>query len=605
MANEDSPLFILGISQIETQKVVHDSNQIVGFTPGSFDYTKLDFSENRSKQWNDPEKLKILREALAAKNQVSHMQMEDRDEIEQIPKFPSRNITPPPQKLNHLDFPNPLMFGSTDAAANIAQAVVVQQQSEKTAPTEFRDEFDDFSTPPSVGLLKKMRLDTDSLIDHSKPRVSLDKDKVVPNIEMRDTDKAPTALEEKLSLSKSDLDEIKSYVRTYVDMKFNDLQKLMVDRYTGLLGVVKEGFDSFGKVAQYPVHESEKGNPIIEVDSPQSFNEHTTDAKSYNVVDAAGQSSKLGVNKGETEESLKENIKHACLESGNTLPVSVADDFSEQHVEALISALKRYMRAMGWTIDDIIGISPEVCMHKSHIEEECMPTSHNINRPYAEDLFLKFSVWMSAGLYNPHATKKGKDEYYTAKHANLKPTLDFVVAHPVKKVGFITWRNQVTVGMMRKKAKMDTISEYRYTTVNCIFMNYIHDTYTHYHQSHSEIDLSSHIENIRSMKVASVERSIYEIMQGLCISGGIPWNLIDEVYVPINYKAYAEFLSDRHQIPSSEFDSKKHRTRYASLLWDYCVNKACTGYVSDNQDSPRPKRTFIRSEDTDMIDVEP
>ncbi|PHT51223.1 hypothetical protein CQW23_10970 [Capsicum baccatum] len=89
---------------------------------------------------------------------------------------------------------------------------------------------------------------------------------------------------------------------------------------------------------------------------------------------------------------------------------------------------------------------------------------------------------------------------------------------------------------LRKKAKMDTTSEYRYTTVNCVFMNYIHDTYTHYHRSYSEIDLSWHVENIRSMKVASVERSICEIMQGLCISVGIPWHLIDEVYVPINCK---------------------------------------------------------------------
>ncbi|KAM3322803.1 hypothetical protein P3S67_003954 [Capsicum chacoense] len=56
---------------------------------------------------------------------------------------------------------------------------------------------------------------------------------------------------------------------------------------------------------------------------------------------------------------------------------------------------------------------------------------------------------------------------------------------------------------------------------------------------------------------------------------------------------------------SSEFDPNKHRTRYTSLLWDYDVNKACTRYVSDNQDPPRPKRTFIQSEDTKMIDVEP
>ncbi|KAM3320721.1 hypothetical protein P3S67_007923 [Capsicum chacoense] len=202
------------------------------------------------------------------------------------------------------------------------------------------------------------------------------------------------------------------------------------------------------------------------------------------------------------------------------------------------------------------------------------------------------------------------------------------------------------------------------------------------------------------MKVASVETSICEIMQGLCIPVGIPWHLIDEVHVPINCKGlshwvlavivlkercirvydsmkghrghadeikklaemlstyltifdffekkdrtdwslldaykeksnqhafdihivegivqqssdtldcglfvatYAEFLSDRHQIPSLEFDLKKHCTRYASLLWDYGVNKVCTGYVSDNDYLPRPKRTFIQSEDTEMIDVE-
>ncbi|PHT45193.1 hypothetical protein CQW23_14351 [Capsicum baccatum] len=69
--------------------------------------------------------------------------------------------------------------------------------------------------------------------------------------------------------------------------------------------------------------------------------------------------------------------------------------------------------------------------------------------------------------------------------------------------------------------------------------------------------------------------------------------------------SYAEYLSDRNQIPSSEFDPEKHRTRYASLLWDYGVNKACNGYVRDNHDPPGPKCIFIPSEDTKTIDVEP
>ncbi|KAF3648973.1 hypothetical protein FXO37_19190 [Capsicum annuum] len=114
-----------------------------------------------------------------------------------------------------------------------------------------------------------------SSIDRSEPRVSLDKDKVVPNVKMKNADKSSVAGEEKLSLSNSDLDDIKSYIKTYI--------------------------------AQYPVHEGEKGVPNREWDSPQSLNEHKTDAKSDNVVHDAGQSSKVGGNEGAAEECLKES----------------------------------------------------------------------------------------------------------------------------------------------------------------------------------------------------------------------------------------------------------------------------------------------------------
>ncbi|PHU24507.1 hypothetical protein BC332_09614 [Capsicum chinense] len=360
-------------------------------------------------------------------------------------KLVYRNITPSPQELNHLDLPNFLMFGSTNDVVNVAQAVAVQQQSERTAPTEFGDEFDDFSTPSSVGLLKKMRLDTDSSTDRSEPRVSLNKDKVVPNVEMKDADKASVASEEKLSLSKSDLDEIKSYVRTYV--------------------------------AQDPAHESEKGNPNIEVDPPQSDNEHTTDAKNYNVVDAADQSSKLGVNEEATEESVKEDeSSYADKLQEDDRHITDAEE-SEEALHNTDEDLSKFItlyvppsRAIyptGINYEDAATI--DTCDRQGNIDSQCyisdndiaaisqvpvyktnlkyvrkltskrnrQPSKvyqspfvsvfdfgskakeviqshkklkypfegHNINGPYAEDLFSKFSVWMSVGLYNPHATK--------------------------------------------------------------------------------------------------------------------------------------------------------------------------------------------------------
>ncbi|PHT42807.1 hypothetical protein CQW23_16832 [Capsicum baccatum] len=70
-------------------------------------------------------------------------------------------------------------------------------------------------------------------------------------------------------------------------------------------------------------------------------------------------------------QELPDYLRYVFVESRNIHPER-ADDLSEQHVEALISALRRYKRAMGWTIDDIIGDSPKKC--RSHLEEDRMPT---------------------------------------------------------------------------------------------------------------------------------------------------------------------------------------------------------------------------------------
>ncbi|KAM3302178.1 hypothetical protein P3S67_016680 [Capsicum chacoense] len=273
---------------------------------------------------------------------------------------------------------------------------------------------------------------------------------------MGDADKAPAASEEKLSLSKSDLDEIKSYVRTYV--------------------------------AQYLAHKSEKGNPNIEVDPPQSVNEHTTDAKSNNIVDVVGQSSKLGVNEGATEESLKkaeslyadklqednrhitdaevvEAIMKECVRESEEALHNTDEDLSKAITLYVLPSHATYPTGINYedatTIDtsdrqgnidrqcyisdnDIAAISQvPVCktnlkyvkkltskrnrqpskvyqspfvsvfdsgskdkeVIQSHKKLKYSFEGHNINGPYTEDLFSKFSIWMSAGLYNPHATK--------------------------------------------------------------------------------------------------------------------------------------------------------------------------------------------------------
>ncbi|KAF3623506.1 hypothetical protein FXO37_31828, partial [Capsicum annuum] len=58
---EDSPSFSLGLTQLDT-------NPVVGFVPGIFDYEEPNFVENRSKLCNDPNKMKEIRKAVAKKS---------------------------------------------------------------------------------------------------------------------------------------------------------------------------------------------------------------------------------------------------------------------------------------------------------------------------------------------------------------------------------------------------------------------------------------------------------------------------------------------------------------------------------------------------------
>ncbi|KAF3640125.1 hypothetical protein FXO38_22281 [Capsicum annuum] len=713
---------------------------------------ELDFSENRSKQRNDPEKLKILRESFAAKNRDSDMQIEDLDEIEHIPKSPSEQVLLSQVIHNRID----------STVSDDLRGPTLISVSTKDVGQQYN------SSVFTVQVYYRYRVEMHwkcSSRDRLEPRVSLDKNKVAHNVEMRDADKTTSIGEEKLSLSKSNLDDIKSYVKTYVaQYPLHESEKSIPDRegdpsqslneykmntksdniiddagQSSKVGGNEAGAEECLKVAQYPLHESEKGIPDREGNSPQSLNEYKMDAKSDNVVDDAGQSSKVGGNEAGAEKGLKdsEEALHNTdedLSKAITLYIRPSPAAYPTRITDIAAATIDTCDRQGNTDsqcyirdNDIVAIcqvpicktsliyvrkkpfkrnrhpsklyqSPFVIIFDFGLKDKeviqpCKKLNypfegHNINGPYAEDVFSKFSLWLSVGLYITKTSRKGKDEHYTTKYADLKPKLDFVVAHSVKKSWFYDmaqsnncW-NDAHIDMvfyyLRKKAKLDKISEYRYTTMNCIFMNYIHETYTHYHRSHSDINLSSHDENVRSNKVASVERSIYEIMQGLCIPTSIPWHMIDEVYLPINCKGsfywvlavvglkercirvydslkghrghgneikelaemlstyltifnffekkertdwslleaykektdqdvfdiqfingivqqssgtldcvlfvatYAEYLSDRHQITSSAFDQEKHRTRYASLLWDYGVNKACNGYVSDN-----------------------
>ncbi|XP_071900894.1 uncharacterized protein [Coffea arabica] len=70
---------------------------------------------------------------------------------------------------------------------------------------------------------------------------------------------------------------------------------------------------------------------------------------------------------------LPKHLKYAYLGEEETLPVIISAGLSKVQEEKLLRVLREYKQAIGWTIADIKGISPAVCMHRIRLEENAKP----------------------------------------------------------------------------------------------------------------------------------------------------------------------------------------------------------------------------------------
>ncbi|XP_027150385.1 uncharacterized protein LOC113750628 [Coffea eugenioides] len=70
---------------------------------------------------------------------------------------------------------------------------------------------------------------------------------------------------------------------------------------------------------------------------------------------------------------LPKHLKYAYLGDNETLPMIISTALSEAQEEKLIRVLREYKEAIGWTITDIKGINPSICMHRIRMEEDAKP----------------------------------------------------------------------------------------------------------------------------------------------------------------------------------------------------------------------------------------
>ena len=67
---------------------------------------------------------------------------------------------------------------------------------------------------------------------------------------------------------------------------------------------------------------------------------------------------------------LPEGLRYAFLGSKDTYPVIVNNKLNPDELELLLSELQKFRKVIGYSLEDIRGISPSLCTHRIHLENE-------------------------------------------------------------------------------------------------------------------------------------------------------------------------------------------------------------------------------------------
>ncbi|XP_022856117.1 uncharacterized protein LOC111377277, partial [Olea europaea var. sylvestris] len=101
---------------------------------------------------------------------------------------------------------------------------------------------------------------------------------------------------------------------------------------------------------------------------------------------------------------LPSHLRYAYLGESTTLPVIIANDMTIEEENKLLEVLKQHKTTIGWTIADIRGISPTLCMHKILMEDGSKPSvegQRRLNPTLKEVVRKEVLKLLDAGIIYP------------------------------------------------------------------------------------------------------------------------------------------------------------------------------------------------------------
>jgi hypothetical protein len=88
----------------------------------------------------------------------------------------------------------------------------------------------------------------------------------------------------------------------------------------------------------------------------------------------------------------------------NTYPVIISDELSPEENEKLLILLKKHRKVIGYSINDLKGISPAFCTHRILMEDECKPVvdhQRRLTHAMLEVVKKEVILLLDAGIIDP------------------------------------------------------------------------------------------------------------------------------------------------------------------------------------------------------------
>ena len=98
---------------------------------------------------------------------------------------------------------------------------------------------------------------------------------------------------------------------------------------------------------------------------------------------------------------LPSYLKYEFLEQEKRKPVIISATLTEAEEQKLLVILRKYKETIAWSIEDLKGISPSICMHKILLEDNAKTSIENQRRlnPVMKEVVIKEVLkWLNAGF---------------------------------------------------------------------------------------------------------------------------------------------------------------------------------------------------------------